>query len=230
MAAVLVLSYTKIDHHNGQDKRDWCLYFIFFAILHTATGESHISTPATLLCGITAGLAASVTTQPFDVVKTRMQLKPSDYQSFRTTLVELLSDGKIRELFSGLAPRATRRTLMAAFTWAFYEEVRKQALVCMVMLYSMLFYLSLRFLNLLIISSMMEHSEEELIIKFKKSGVLFFWSSDQFCSHSLIHWLPFWQLHLSGGSSTEADHMNTPPQDHVALVILSEHEFLIVKN
>ena len=94
--------------------------------LSTGTGEPHLPTSTTLLCGIVAGLTASVTTQPFDVVKTRMQLKPADYNRFGSTFVALCRDGKLHQLFTGLAPRAVRRTLMAAFTWAFYEEVGKR--------------------------------------------------------------------------------------------------------
>ena len=86
-------------------------------------GQQHLPTSLTLLCGIVAGISASVTTQPFDVVKTRMQLEPVAYQRFGATLVKTVQAGGVRWLFTGLAPRATRRTLMAAFTWAFYEEV-----------------------------------------------------------------------------------------------------------
>lgn len=36
----------------------------------------------------------------------------------------LLQNEGVRGLFNGMMPRMLRRTFMAAFTWAFYEEVR----------------------------------------------------------------------------------------------------------
>ena len=74
-------------------------------------------------CGVVAGILASVTTQPADVVKTRMQLQPNVYGSFFNTLAVILQNNGVRGLFSGLLPRATRRTLASAFMWTVYEEV-----------------------------------------------------------------------------------------------------------
>lgn len=74
-------------------------------------------------CGVVSGLMASVITQPFDVIKTRMQVKPKTYPTLSATLLVTIKDMGLKGLFTGFVPRATRRTLMAAFTWAFYEEV-----------------------------------------------------------------------------------------------------------
>ena len=76
-----------------------------------------------LPCGLVAGVLASTTTQPADVIKTRMQLQPQSFSSIPLTLAATIREGGLRSLFVGLTPRATRRTLMAAFTWAFYEHV-----------------------------------------------------------------------------------------------------------
>ena len=76
-----------------------------------------------LSCGIVAGFAASVITQPADVIKTRMQLQPKAYPSLPATIANIIRSNGVHGMFTGAVPRAMRRTLMAAFTWAFYEEV-----------------------------------------------------------------------------------------------------------
>ena len=92
----------------------------FFTVLEADHLPSHFSLP----CGLVAGLLASTTTQPADVIKTRMQVQPESFSNITHTLAATVKEGGVRGLFVGLVPRATRRTLMASFTWAFYEHVR----------------------------------------------------------------------------------------------------------
>ena len=66
---------------------------------------------------------ASIVTQPADVIKTHMQLKPEVHANIRSTIAGILKSHGAKGLFTGLVPRVTRRTLMAAFTWTFYEQV-----------------------------------------------------------------------------------------------------------
>lgn len=87
------------------------------------TGKERLPSTYHFPCGVVAGIMASVVTQPADVVKTRMQLRPDAHPSFLNTLVIIVRRNGIKGFFSGLMPRATRRTLMAAFTWTIYEEV-----------------------------------------------------------------------------------------------------------
>ena len=75
-----------------------------------------------LLCGIASGVIAATVTQPFDVLKTRMQLSPASSRTLWSTAGDIVHIG-LREMFRGLVPRIARRTLMATFTWAFYEQV-----------------------------------------------------------------------------------------------------------
>lgn len=83
----------------------------------------HLPSHYSLPCGLVAGLLASTTTQPADVIKTRMQVQPESFSSITHTCLATLKEGGLRSLFVGLVPRATRRTLMASFTWAFYEHI-----------------------------------------------------------------------------------------------------------
>lgn len=94
-----------------------------FLFLLTGLGLNELPSHYSLPCGLVAGLLASATTQPADVIKTRMQVRPESFSNIQHTLISTINDGGIRSLFVGFAPRATRRTLMAAFTWAFYEHV-----------------------------------------------------------------------------------------------------------
>lgn len=87
----------------------------------------HLPSHYSLPCGLVAGLLASTTTQPADVIKTRMQVQPASFSNITNTFVATTREGGVRSLFVGLVPRATRRTLMASFTWAFYEHVSIEA-------------------------------------------------------------------------------------------------------
>jgi len=106
------------------------LYFMFYTQLKqlpTVVGEVpnagqpifHFS------CGITAGMMASVITQPADVVKTHMQLYPNKYKSLLDAGMFVYERDGISGLWRGIVPRTIRRTLMAALAWTVYEEVAK---------------------------------------------------------------------------------------------------------
>nr|CAB3266183.1 solute carrier family 25 member 40-like [Phallusia mammillata] len=79
---------------------------------------------ATFGCGIVAGVAASCITQPADVIKTHKQLHSST-ERVRDIAYLIYQKNGIRGYFSGLVPRVTRRTLMAAMAWTVYEQVGK---------------------------------------------------------------------------------------------------------
>lgn len=100
--------------------RGVCIFnILFFVVLETDQLPSHLSLP----CGLVAGFLASTTTQPADVIKTRMQVQPESFSNITHTIVATVKEGGVRGLLVGLVPRATRRTLVASFTWAFYEHV-----------------------------------------------------------------------------------------------------------
>ena len=99
-------------------------FYWFVSVLDMDQLPSRYSLP----CGLLAGLLASTTTQPADVVKTRMQVHPESFSNITHTLIATMREGGFKSLFVGLVPRATRRTLMASFTWAFYEHVRDYCL------------------------------------------------------------------------------------------------------
>lgn len=71
---------------------------------------------------LAAGLATTIT-NPFDVVKTRVQLMPGKYRNmWRASRLMLQEDG-MRSLFGGLGLRMGRKALSSALAWTVYEEL-----------------------------------------------------------------------------------------------------------
>lgn len=69
-----------------------------------------------------AGLATAIT-NPFDAVKTRLQLLPAKYGNMvRATRLMIQEDG-MRSLFGGLGIRIARKALSSALAWTVYEEL-----------------------------------------------------------------------------------------------------------
>lgn len=83
--------------------------------------------------GTVAAVAATVLTQPADVIRTRMQLNlaaagasaaaaaapQTTYGIFR----QIMQQQGMRGLLSGAAPRVVKRTLQTALLWTLYEEL-----------------------------------------------------------------------------------------------------------
>ncbi len=73
--------------------------------------------------GVLAAALATSITNPFDAVKTRLQLFPVKYGNMvRATKLMLMEDG-VRSLFDGLALRMGRKALSSALAWTVYEEL-----------------------------------------------------------------------------------------------------------
>ena len=94
-------------------------------LIHIATDSDTLAPPLLFSCGVAAGLMASIITQPADVVKTSVQLRAASSADVGLvqTVLSICQRTGIRGMFAGITPRVTRRTLMAAFTWSFYEQV-----------------------------------------------------------------------------------------------------------
>uniref|UniRef100_A0A7E4VJI5 Mitochondrial glycine transporter n=1 Tax=Panagrellus redivivus TaxID=6233 RepID=A0A7E4VJI5_PANRE len=89
--------------------------------------SSHDLTPSLrVLCGISAGLLACVLTQPFDVLKTTVQLYPRDYSSMRTATARIYTELGLKSFFKGFVLRALRRSLASALNWTLFDELFKR--------------------------------------------------------------------------------------------------------
>ena len=78
------------------------------------------------LCGLTAGIFASVVTHPADVIKTSLQLFPERFGHRSGSLDALRfiyrSQGWTG-FMAGLMPRLVRRTLISAMSWTVFDKV-----------------------------------------------------------------------------------------------------------
>lgn len=105
------------------------LYFMFYTQLkQLSILESVPDSKLPMLhftCGVTAGMTASLITQPADVLKTHMQLYPHRYGRLRNAVKFVYERDGIEGFWRGIVPRTIRRTLMAALAWTVYEEVAK---------------------------------------------------------------------------------------------------------
>ncbi|XP_045213240.2 mitochondrial glycine transporter-like isoform X2 [Mercenaria mercenaria] len=105
------------------------LYFMFYTQLkQLSITESAPDSGLPMLhftCGVTAGMMASLITQPADVLKTHMQLYPKRYGRLRNAAKFVYERDGLEGFWRGIIPRTIRRTLMAALAWTVYEEVAK---------------------------------------------------------------------------------------------------------
>ncbi|KAJ5107899.1 Mitochondrial glycine transporter [Penicillium angulare] len=69
-----------------------------------------------------AGLATAIT-NPFDAVKTRLQLMPAKYGNLTHAVRLMVQEDGLRSLFGGLGLRMTRKALSSALAWTVYEEL-----------------------------------------------------------------------------------------------------------
>ncbi|PYH42106.1 putative mitochondrial carrier protein [Aspergillus saccharolyticus JOP 1030-1] len=72
--------------------------------------------------GLAAGLATAIT-NPFDAVKTRLQLMPGRYGNMMRAARLMVREDGVRSLFGGLGLRITRKALSSALAWTVYEEL-----------------------------------------------------------------------------------------------------------
>ncbi|KAL6423940.1 hypothetical protein ACFW04_009704 [Cataglyphis niger] len=106
------------------------LYLMFYTQLKSvaastgATGDSPM--PIHFGCGILAGVLASVVTQPPDVVKTKMQLYPNEFNGIYHATFLVYKKCGVLGYFKGIVPRMLRRTLMTTMAWTVYEQVTRQ--------------------------------------------------------------------------------------------------------
>ncbi|KAL1995858.1 hypothetical protein VTN49DRAFT_724 [Thermomyces lanuginosus] len=71
---------------------------------------------------LAAGLATAIT-NPFDAVKTRLQLQPDKYRNMIRAVGIMVREDGVRSLFSGLALRMGRKAMSSALAWTVYEAL-----------------------------------------------------------------------------------------------------------
>ncbi|KAF2422363.1 MC family mitochondrial carrier protein [Tothia fuscella] len=112
------------------------LYVLFYEegkrLLHTLTPTQVYNTdkPAVginFLSGILAAATATAITNPFDAIKTRLQLMPQRYGNMLQAGRMMVQQEGVRCLFDGLALRMGRKAVSSALAWTVYEELIRRA-------------------------------------------------------------------------------------------------------
>ncbi|RDW94125.1 putative mitochondrial carrier protein [Aspergillus mulundensis] len=104
------------------------LYVLFYEQLKrnlaatTSDTSSSSSSINFISGGLAAGLATAIT-NPFDAVKTRLQLMPAKYGNMLRAVRLMVREDGVRSLFGGLGLRIGRKALSSALAWTVYEEL-----------------------------------------------------------------------------------------------------------
>lgn len=75
---------------------------------------------------VAAGMATTIT-NPFDAVKTRLQLMPTKYGNMMRAVKLMVQEDGVRSLFGGLGLRISRKAISSALAWTVYEELIMRA-------------------------------------------------------------------------------------------------------
>ena len=75
-----------------------------------------------LSAGMVAAMAATLATQPSDVIRARMQLSSSS-QGIAATAANAFGKDGVKAMMSGATPRFLKRSIQTALVWTLYEEL-----------------------------------------------------------------------------------------------------------
>ncbi|MCJ1475897.1 hypothetical protein MMC13_004561 [Lambiella insularis] len=89
--------------------------------------RSRVSAPINFASGVLAAGLATAITNPFDAIKTRIQLMPGKYGNMIIAGRYMLREEGVRSLFDGLGLRMGRKALSSALAWTLYEELIRRA-------------------------------------------------------------------------------------------------------
>lgn len=77
--------------------------------------------------GVVAAISATTLTNPFDAIKTRLQLNPGKYRNMVQAAMMMLRHEGVQSMFYGLSLRIGRKAISSALTWTVYEELIRRA-------------------------------------------------------------------------------------------------------
>lgn len=89
--------------------------------------KSSTSAGINFMSGVLAAGTATALTNPFDAIKTRLQLMPKKYGNMVRAARVMLAEEGVRSLFDGLALRIGRKAISSALAWTVYEELIRRA-------------------------------------------------------------------------------------------------------
>jgi solute carrier family 25 protein 38 len=77
--------------------------------------------------GVVAAGFGTTLTNPFDAIKTRLQLMPDKYLNMAHAAKKMLREEGVASLFDGLGIRIARKAMSSALAWTVYEELIRRA-------------------------------------------------------------------------------------------------------
>ena len=83
--------------------------------------------PINFLSGVIAAGVATAVTNPFDAIKTRLQLMPGKYGNMVLAGRRMVREEGWRSLMDGLGLRMGRKAASSALAWTVYEELVRRA-------------------------------------------------------------------------------------------------------
>ena len=89
--------------------------------------RSSTSLSINFISGVLAAGFATAITNPFDAVKTRLQLMPGRYGNMFVAGRRMIREDGVRSLFDGLGLRMGRKAISSALAWTLYEELIRRA-------------------------------------------------------------------------------------------------------
>jgi solute carrier family 25 protein 38 len=89
--------------------------------------EWSTSTSINFGSGVVAAGLATALTNPFDSIKTRIQLQPKQYRNIFQAGRKMIREDGFKALFDGLALRMARKAISSALAWTLYEELIRRA-------------------------------------------------------------------------------------------------------
>ncbi|KAF2189658.1 hypothetical protein K469DRAFT_736937 [Zopfia rhizophila CBS 207.26] len=89
--------------------------------------SSSTSAGINFVSGIAAAGLGTTITNPFDAIKTRLQLMPDRYENMVQAAKRMLREEGLSSLFDGLGIRIARKAMSSALAWTVYEELIRRA-------------------------------------------------------------------------------------------------------
>lgn len=89
--------------------------------------SSSTSAGINFVSGVAAAGLGTTITNPFDAIKTRLQLMPQKYGNMIKAAKLMLKEEGMSCLFDGLGIRIARKAMSSALAWTVYEELLRRA-------------------------------------------------------------------------------------------------------
>ena len=93
----------------------------------TASMKGSTSASINFGSGVLAAGLATALTNPFDAIKTRIQLEPKKYLNMLHAGKKIVREDGFKALFDGLGLRMGRKAISSALAWTVYEELIRRA-------------------------------------------------------------------------------------------------------